>query len=1078
MLSSEQRQRIAARASSLYERIPLLDPAESRAAATDSGDVDAILAAWSQAFSQGDLASFQRRLGWDGLDEASARRAAAVPSTPIPDSLARWTAWLDRILAEVEGVRRDSGAGRLVELADWTDEPPFVEVWAPILRAGCKVVTENLPEAVSQEFSSAAFLPQRQQLMRELAIWAELAVLEMFRASVEHEGPQPSDDLEPGDRGYRRFIDGMLDGGLIRLFEDYPVLARQIATVTAGWAEATRELLIRLDADRQDLGAALAGGRPPGQVVSVDPALSDPHHGRRRVVALTFASGLKVAYKPRPIRIEAAFQALLRWLRDRGLQPAPPALRVLDRQDYGWVEFAAHGALERRSDAAAYYRRAGSLLAVAHLLRARDLHQENVVATEAGPVLVDLETLFQPVGRAADERADTSGRPASVAPIEETCLATGLLSMFEAGADGRLFDVGGLRGSGEGSATLSKRMWSHLGSDAIRFELESTFSAPAANTVRVNGIVLTPDEFGDEVLQGFTEAYHLLLRHRTELAGDIGPLSAFAGARTRVVPRPTNQYAMLSAVLAAPRYQRDGARRSAAMDVLLRPFTRSAARPGVWPLVIEERRALDALDVPYFWTAPDTTEVVAGSHPVVSGYFVRSGGDAVVTRLQALSEDDRTRQADLVALVLSGSPKSRFATPAPAAPGPPVEASFLRFADWIAAEMRLWAREDGDGLIWPRPSAAPDSRSDGRLLLYDGAVGIALFFAAHDAVSGADGPRDDVTERATRSVLRSVEDGRFLTAAGDRIGVADGLGSLVYGLTWIARLTGRAACLDAASVIASEIDRRVATDRHLDLLSGAAGAILACLALEAESNDARWLDTAAKCADRLRATGLRSHGGVAWPDAGGKLLVGFAHGAAGIAYALWRLFVRTDDAATGELARQAYAFERSLFVPGQANWPIAAAPDQETGASAFMNAWCHGAPGILLANVPIVNLLDADTVAARRTALATVAQWAPARADHLCCGTLGRCETLLAIGRRLGLPAATAAAYALAAEVATRASAAGHFRLSTPGFEYCVFDAGFFRGVSGIGYELLRLAAPEVVPSVLSFEAPDRTISR
>ena len=58
-----------------------------------------------------------------------------------------------------------------------------------------------------------------------------------------------------------------------------------------------------------------------------------------------------------------------------------------------------------------------------------------------------------------------------------------------------------------------------------------------------------------------------------------------------------------------------------------------------------------------------------------------------------------------------------------------------------------------------------------------------------------------------------------------------------------------------------------------------------------------------------------------------------------------------------------------------------------------------------------------------------------------------------------------------AAQVVQRARQKGHFRLSSTGFEYRVFDIGFFRGLSGIGYQLLRMAAPGRLPSVLGFEA-------
>jgi lantibiotic modifying enzyme len=84
---------------------------------------------------------------------------------------------------------------------------------------------------------------------------------------------------------------------------------------------------------------------------------------------------------------------------------------------------------------------------------------------------------------------------------------------------------------------------------------------------------------------------------------------------------------------------------------------------------------------------------------------------------------------------------------------------------------------------------------------------------------------------------------------------------------------------------------------------------------------------------------------------------------------------------------------------------------------------------------------------------------------------------LLAIGKHLDRPAAVAAAVTLAERVIERARREEHFRLGPSEFEYRVFDPGFFRGLSGIGYTLLRLASPSRLPSVLAFEAPEYVAS-
>jgi lantibiotic modifying enzyme len=143
-----------------------------------------------------------------------------------------------------------------------------------------------------------------------------------------------------------------------------------------------------------------------------------------------------------------------------------------------------------------------------------------------------------------------------------------------------------------------------------------------------------------------------------------------------------------------------------------------------------------------------------------------------------------------------------------------------------------------------------------------------------------------------------------------------------------------------------------------------------------------------------------------------------------------------------------------------------------------MNAWCHGAPGIALASRRLAEH-EARTgqaggsgpiLAQARSALERLPEWGPNQADHVCCGPLGRVDVLLTAGPALGVADAVPRARAIARRVLARARTRQHFRLSTPGFEYRVFDPGFFKGLSGIGYTLLRLAAPDRLPSVLSFD--------
>ena len=92
-------------------------------------------------------------------------------------------------------------------------------------------------------------------------------------------------------------------------------------------------------------------------------------------------------------------------------------------------------------------------------------------------------------------------------------------------------------------------------------------------------------------------------------------------------------------------------------------------------------------------------------------------------------------------------------------------------------------------------------------------------------------------------------------------------------------------------------------------------------------------------------------------------LAGFAHGAAGIAWALLELAAVTGEERFRVAARQAIDYERSLYSPEAENWPdlrqleISGA-DTEPDSDRFMTAWCHGAVGIGLARLRALQHLN------------------------------------------------------------------------------------------------------------------------
>jgi lantibiotic modifying enzyme len=302
------------------------------------------------------------------------------------------------------------------------------------------------------------------------------------------------------------------------------------------------------------------------------------------------------------------------------------------------------------------------------------------------------------------------------------------------------------------------------------------------------------------------------------------------------------------------------------------------------------------------------------------------------------------------------------------------------------------------------------------------------------------------------------------------IGAGAGQSSVIYALVRASEFLGEEEWLRHARRFAEMLDpERITSDRKFDLMAGAAGAALALLALYRATGLLEVLDKAVLCGEHLLQHRSESRQGLrAWKTLNrAEMMTGFSHGAAGIAYALLKLYEATGKSSFREAALEAVAYESSVFLPEVSNWPDFRQQSGERGYG-YMTSWCHGAPGIALSRLAALPILDTPQVrqdiyhGLRATRLAgTQGQ------DTLCCGAMGRVETLVVAAKELGDPAYLQDARKMASSVLRRAQEEGKYAL---GWKKAPFLASFHQGMAGIGYEFLRLAAPDSLPSLLIWE--------
>lgn len=353
--------------------------------------------------------------------------------------------------------------------------------------------------------------------------------------------------------------------------------------------------------------------------------------------------------------------------------------------------------------------------------------------------------------------------------------------------------------------------------------------------------------------------------------------------------------------------------------------------------------------------------------------------------------------------------------------------------------------------------------------LYNGSVGLSLFLAALDRAASTT-THGALTVAALRPLRQTLGDKRARTDLADSIGIGGmtGMGSLLQPLILLHRWLDDGGLLAMARQTAEAITPvRIEADSLYNIKSGSAGALLGLLALYRVDPADIWLDRARLCSRHLVRHCLTnaSPDGAGVPAETGYRRLGYVGGHTGIACALLRGYAvigeqEVLDAALGTLD----AGRRALNDINEDRADRGAVRHVPGGAD-----WCCGRLGIALAQIHCLRLgrtgtSNVSTCAQKEitAALDTIGRAEISPVDRVCCGNFGRVDGLLEASRLLGQHRYHQSAGSVAAHTLARADINGAFALFEGNQGKDFIHPGFYRGLSGIGYALLRLAQPKL----------------
>ncbi|QHS56045.1 type 2 lantipeptide synthetase LanM [Mucilaginibacter sp. 14171R-50] len=1054
------------------------------------------LTKWAQTAARGKADLFLKRLSWDGLDEDAARRLLTDDNFYPDHDTGDWTTLLNNCMEALVSFLPDTLDATIRE--SLLTHVPFWELCYPFAQYARKQLDEHLSRQqdifVTEKISPAVLDQYQAALLAQLAedmgpcLYGEFKAFRPPAINMLNTLLQEPVFTAQKDNHYQAFIAREKTDGLAGFFAKYTALARVIAQRISGWLETTIEFITRLQDDWTSIQTTFGPG--VDKLVNIDTGLSDYHNRSRTVVAVHFASGSKLIYKPKNGGVEAAYYNFLNWCNNRmqGECPAFHVSKILDAGSHCWVEYIAHNSCTAPEQIDRFYERSGILLAAIYLLGGVDCHYENIIAMGEYPVLVDTETLLHPyVNKAVFGQQETKIARDMEEHFWDSVLRTGMLPRWEFGKDPKMsVDISGFGSEDQGQERTKRLEWTGINTDSMSRKYKAYERPQKQNMPLLNGEAISFQPYTDNIIAGFERFYQFIY--------DLSPMEKetafgiFKNQHIRYVYRSTNIYSTILRNAMQPDALQSGMDFSIEIDALAVAYLSEKEQPKSWPIFEEEQTDLLSMDIPYFSCSTGGTALILKSGKVIPNFFRSTSFDDLAERVGAMNSEKLAQQVTII----RGAFHARFSQnyerldalkekkpglndiPAKLSPDE-LLAEAVRIGDAIADTAIIGA---GNSLNWIGLAHFPEAdRYQLQPLddsMYSGRCGIALFLATLYQISGT--AKYKTLALNALSTLRSQlqvenEAEREEYARLLKIGAASGIGSFIYALTRMADLLGEPDLLNDAYAASTFITKKVIDqDKHLDIISGSSGAILGLLAIYRAAKNPDVLQRAIWCGEHLTTQITNYNGHEAWLTFEDTPLCGFAHGAAGIAYALLRLYTITGNTAYLETANKGIAFEDAMYSAEHKNWPDLRSFSFKEGSYGFTTTWCHGAPGIGLARLATFNVnTSAITGEHIDAAINCTLEFGTDHPDYLCCGNFGRMDFLLEASRKLNRPQLALQVDAMTAQILKQAAEEGTYQLfcNTPS---TAFKPGLFLGMAGIGYQLLRLYSP-AVPSVLLWES-------
>ncbi|EMO8691111.1 TPA: DUF4135 domain-containing protein [Streptococcus pyogenes] len=351
-----------------------------------------------------------------------------------------------------------------------------------------------------------------------------------------------SKEIENKSEAYEQCIQQIREeNGINHFFDRYPYLLKQINKEVGLIEESYSLLFDRFLEDLSEIRSCFNISEPLSNVAF---SLGDSHSKKQTVVKIAFKEK-SVYYKPKSYHSHSILLELTSLLKSSNI-PSFSLPKSLVKADYCWQLGVAYTS-SNKDEVAKIYFKYGVLAAFSEIFSITDLHMENVIVSGGDLYLIDVETFFQRKLNVQNQNfegitVDTYQR------IYETSLSNGLFPVqFEKNSAP---NVSGISGKG-GKRKKGKYELINKNRGDMKLVKVDYFQEDGFNIPTLNGKVVEPLDYANEIISGFRECYIFLLSQRSKIKGIV---EGFPELKSRALFRNTSDYGKFLQASTNPKY--------------------------------------------------------------------------------------------------------------------------------------------------------------------------------------------------------------------------------------------------------------------------------------------------------------------------------------------------------------------------------------------------------------------------------------------------------------------------------------------------------------------------------------------